>query len=85
MSRGRHGPAEHTLRARRLFDEALAQSVDALFARPDAVAVVSAVAEGDLAIVITGDSLHVIAVTDANVASPAPQQNPETPGTGCYL
>lgn len=70
-------------RVRQLFDEAMAETFDALFEAPDAVAVVSAVAQGDLAIVITGDTLRVVSVVSDEAAQPQPDR--EVFGTGLYL
>ena len=47
------------------------------------MAVVSAVAQGDLAIVITGSTLHVVSVVSDD--GPRLQSVHEAPGTGCYL
>jgi hypothetical protein len=73
------GPEDVT-RVREMFDEAMAESFDALFDAPDVVAVVSAVAQGQLAIVITGDALRVVAVETVEPAGQEPADDDYRPG-----
>ncbi|ABL80093.1 MULTISPECIES: hypothetical protein [unclassified Nocardioides] len=71
---------EDMTRVRQIFDEAMAETFDALFKAPDAVAVVAAVAQGDLAIVITGSTLHVVSVTPLSPAPAAAADDDYRPG-----
>lgn len=81
-------PVENVTRVRQLFDEAVAETFDALFQAPDIVEVVSAVAAGDLAIVISGATVQVLAVqapVDDAASPPAPVSAPSDESFGMYL
>lgn len=66
---------------RRLFDDALSQSLDALFEMPDVDQVVSAVADGNAAILISSAGVRVVPIiTDELPAGRSDADDSPTPG-----
>lgn len=66
-------PDRLVVRTRRMFDEVMSKTFDALFDEPDIVPLIAAVAEGSAALVITGGTLQIARVDHVERASRVPQ------------